>query len=359
MLSYQALIKHLAEGNFVPIYLFYGEERYLQEELVEKLASLFLGSDTEFGKEKLEGSALSLEEILARLGESGLFSKRRLLIVDRPAYLGPPRKNEENDPPGGNDVKDSRETAYADLLNSYLDLQTSKTPDNILVFLAPRVDRRKRLYKLIDKKGIVVECSPLKSEALATWIQNKVTQSGKKIERSALERLLLAGEQNLHYFSSELEKYSTYLGENEKNITAKTVDQLFSGDIQGDIFKLTDALAEGNPAKAHELLELLLRRREKPLQIFFMIVRHFRLLLQAFCLLEEGMPQSGFAAALEVHPFVARKLREQAGLARGQVLEDILIALQKTDLQIKTGRSEPSQALKLVLSKIDYLQKTL
>lgn len=359
MLSYQALIKQLAAENFAPVYLFYGEEKYLQEELVEQLASLFLGSDTEFGKEKLEGTALSLEEIIARLGESGLFSKRRLLIVDSPAYLGAPRKNEENDPPGGNDVKDSREATYADLLNSYLDLQTSKTPDSILVFLTPRVDRRKRLYKLIDKKGIVVECNPLKSEALATWIQNKVTQLGKKIERSALERLLLAGEQNLHYFSSELEKYSTYLGENEKNITAQTVDQLFSGDIQGDIFKLTDALAEGNPAKAHELLELLLRRREKPLQIFFMITRHYRLLLQAFCLLEEGMPQAGFAAAMEVHPFVARKLREQAGSARGQVLEDILIALQKTDLQIKTGRSEPSQALKLVLSKIDYLQKTL
>ena len=359
MLSYQALIKKLTEGVFAPVYLLYGEEKYLQEELIVHLTHTYLGPDTDFGKEKLEGSVLSLEETIVRLDESGLFSKRRLLIVDNPPYLAPPRKSKEANMAEEPDDHDLSEKSSLELLESYIDRQESTLPENVLVFTVPQVDRRRRIYKLIDRKGVSVECNPLKGEALAAWIRNKAARLDKKIDNTALERLLWAGEQNLHYFSGELEKYSAYLGEDQKVITAQVVDQLFSGDIQGDVFKLADAMAEGNLSRAHELLELLLRRREKPLQIFFMLVRHYRLLLQAYCLLEEGIPPAEFTAVLEVHPFVARKMREQAAKCNRLILEEVIIALQKTDFQIKTGCIEPAQALKLVLSKIDFFQSAI
>lgn len=356
MLLYQALIKKLTEGIFAPVYLLYGEEKYLQEELIVHLSDSFLGSDTEFGREKLEGSAFSLEETIARLGESGLFSRRRLLIVENPPYLVAPRKNKEDNISEEFVDHDLSEKNSPELLESYIDRQESSLPENILVITASQIDRRRRLYKIIDKKGIAVECNPLKGETLAAWIRNKAARLDKKIDNMALERLLWAGEQNLHYLSGELEKYSAYLGEDQDVITAQVVDQLFSGDIQGDIFKLADAVTGGNLERAYNLLELLLRRREKPLQIYFMLVRHYRLLLQAYCLLEEGTSPGDFAQALEVHPFAARKLREQAANCKGPILEDVIIALQRTDLQIKTGRIEPVQALKLILSRIDYLQ---
>jgi len=358
MLSYPAVLKIIDEAVFTPVYLFYGEEKYLQEELVAHLTASFLGSEAEFGREKIEGSALSLQDIISKLSETGLFASRRLLIVDNPPYLVPAIKNDENDPEEGRPGHKFAEKDDAELLESYLEQLGSALPENILVFMAPRVDRRRRFYKIIDKIGVAVECSPLKGEALADWIRKKAASLNKKIERLALERLLWAGEQNLYYLSGELEKYSVYLGDDQEIITADVVDQLFTGDIQGDIFKLADAVAGGRLVKAQDLLELLLRRREKPLQIFFMLVRHYRLLLQAHCLLKEGIPPADFAAALEVHPFAARKLREQAENCSGTVLEDVIIALQETDLQIKTGRIEPAQALRLILSRIDFLQST-
>ncbi len=355
MLTYQALLKQIKEGKYAPVYLFYGEEKFLQEELIEQLAAAFLGQDTDFGKEKVDGSTLSLEEVIAWVSETGLFTKRRMLIVDNPAYLIPPRK-EEKAASEAHSTKDAHENNYSELLEGYLKQHPSGIPDSVLIFVATRVDRRKRIYKLIDKKGTAVECGPLKGEALASWIRNKAGRLGKKIDRAAVEKLLMAGEHNLYYMSGELEKYSAYLGEAEKIITAQTVDTLFSGDIQGDIFKLSDAMAEGSITEAHDLLELLMRRREKPLLIFFMLVRHYRLLLQARCLLEEGIPQSEFASVLEVHPFVARKLREQTVTYNRYALEEVLIALQKADMQIKTGQIEPSQALRLTLNRIDFVQ---
>ncbi len=356
MISYQALLKQFKEGNFAPVYLFFGEERYLLQEFTFRLADSYLGAEAEFGLEKLDGSEHDLEDIVAGLNERGLFAQRRIVVVDNPPYLAPPRKKGDREEYGDEPVLDSREITSADLLSDYLAGEGSGEPDRILVFLTPGADKRKRLFKLIAKKGVVVECAALKGDTLAAWIHRKAQRMGKKIDRAAVERLLLSGDHNLHYLSGELEKYSTYLGEDQDTITVDTVDTLFSGDLQGSVFKLSDALAEGSPVRAQEILDLLLKRREQPLLILFMLTRHYRMLLQAYSLLEEGRGGGDLSSALGVQPFVARKLKEQTVLYDRKALEDAMLALQKADYQIKTGCLEPVQALQLVLSRIDYMQ---
>lgn len=357
MLSCQAAQKQMAAKKFAPVYLFFGEEKYLQEELLALLTAAYLGEQADFGRHKLDGRSLDFARIIEKLDEQGLFSAKQLLIVDDPPYLAPPRKSDPGTAVAESEEAKGREEPFTEILAAYLDRQGQKEPPGILVFLAPRVDRRKRLFKLIDKEGVAVECSPLKGEALAAWIRARVEALGKKIDRAAMEKLLFSGEHDLHYLSTELEKFAIYLAGEENTITVHTVENLFSGDIQGDVFKLADALAGGRASVAEELLELLLRRREKPLLIFFMLVRHYRLLLQAHCLLEEGLPPKDFAAILEVHPFAARKLREQAVLCSRPLLEEVLIALQDMDKKIKTGRIDPAQALRLILGRIDNLQQ--
>jgi DNA polymerase III subunit delta len=356
MLNFQVALKEIENGQFAPVYLFFGEESYLREELLSKLYRAFVGDQSDFGREKIEGAALDLEEVINRADEGGLFSRKRLLIVDNPPYLVPPRKAESNKDQEVSEKQQELEKSSADLLLAYFERLGSLMADTIIVFLSSGVDRRKRIYKVLDKQGTVVECLPLKGDALIDWINQKVAALGKTIERSAVDRLLMAGDQNLHYLSNELEKYAIYLGEKENVITGRTVDLLFSGDLEGNVFKLADALAEGYPTRARGMLNLLLSKNEKPLLIFFMLVRHYRLLLQARCLVEEGMPLTEITSTLAVHPFVARKLRDQASKLERRNLEDVYVALQKADMQIKTGVFDPVQALRLTLSRIDYLQ---
>ncbi len=356
MISYQALLKQFKAGTFASVYLFYGEEKYLHQEFTARLADSYLGTEVEFGLEKVDGSEHDLEEIMAGLNEGGLFARRRIVVVDNPPYLAPPRKKADQEDPGEEQGTDSRDKHNSDMLSEFMDRENPGDPDSIIVFLTPGADRRRRLFKLIDKKGVVVECAPLKGDTLASWIRRKAERMGKKIDQAAVEKLLLAGDHNLHYLSNELEKYCTYLGEEEDTITADTVDRLFSGDLQGNVFKLADALAEGSLVRAQEVLDLLLKRREQPLLIFFMLTRHYRMLLQACSLIEEGWGGGDLASTLGVQPFVARKLREQTDRYDRLALEEAMLALQKTDYQIKTGCLDPVQALKLVLSRIDYVQ---
>jgi len=356
MRSFQAALREIETGKFAPLYLLFGEESYLREELINLLKQKFLDQNPELSCEKIDGREQDLEFVLSRAEESAIFSERRLLIVDNPPYLAPPRKVESQKKEEVSESRQEVEKAGAEILAEHFERLGSKLPDTIIIFQSPGVDRRKRIFKTIDKAGTAVECAALKGDELASWISRKAESLGKKIDRSAVDRLLMSDNHSLHFFSNELEKYATYISEKEKIITDSTVDLLFAGDLESTVFKLTDALAEGDHDRAQSQLERLLGRREKPLPIFFMLVRHYRLLLQACCLVEEGLPLSEITSTLAVHPFVARKLRDQATTLDRRALEDIYIDLQKTDLQIKTGILDPVQALRVILSRIDYRQ---
>jgi DNA polymerase-3 subunit delta len=388
-LNYRTAHQLITSGRFAPAYLFFGAEAFLREELTVHLGACFLGEASQFGLEKVDGAAVSLAAALARLEGTNLFAPRRLLVIDNPPYLAPPpakkeqeqgkvrdRERDQGDQGDQEDQGDQGQDQGQDqdrgqvrppappatvlpedpspaLLEQFLEQAGSPgQPDQIIVFRTPGADRRRRLFKLLEQKGAAVECAPLKGDELAGWIRGRAAQAGLKLEPAALESLLLTGENDLYRLSNELDKYGAYLADGEETITAAVVDQLFAGDAQGNVFKLADALGEGSLSRALELLDLLLRRREEPVRIFFMLVRHFRLLLLARSLRDERVHPRQHAEVLGVQPFAARKLFEQAAAYSRETLEEIMITLQGIDSKIKTGRLAPRQALELTLSRL-------
>ena len=358
MPDYAEAIKKITAGKYAPLYLFFGEEKYLQEDLLEQLKASFLGADSQYGCLKLDGATAGPGEIIEALAENSLFSRRLIVVLENPPYFSPPAKPKEREE--STETDESQEAAgsvQSEMLADYFRQMKPETGDAILVIRAKKVDKRKKIYKALAKNGVVVECGELKGGPLRNWLNAKVSRLNLKISRGALERLLLAENQNLHYLASELEKYAVFIGEKKPVIDEAVVEQLLAGGLQSDVFKLTDALAENNIAKADLLLQTLFGRRENALQILFMLARQYRLLLKTRCLLDEGIPPAQYPAVLEVHPFVARLLREQAAHFNRKTLEDIIILLQENDFKIKTGLLEAQAALSLLIRRIVYQQK--
>jgi DNA polymerase III subunit delta len=90
MRSFQAALREIETGKFAPLYLLFGEESYLREELINLLKLKFLGQNPELSCEKIDGREHHLQDVLSKTEESGIFSERQLLIVDNPPYLAPP-----------------------------------------------------------------------------------------------------------------------------------------------------------------------------------------------------------------------------------------------------------------------------
>ncbi|MBS3943535.1 MAG: DNA polymerase III subunit delta [Dethiobacter sp.] len=357
-LNYFEARKHIQSGPLFSAYLFYGEEAYLREELERQLSATFLGADLQFGREKVDGKALTLSQAVERISESNLFASRRLLVVDRPPYLALPRSGAKSTDKADKE-EEAEETFREDdaclkRLERFME-KTSLPPQNIIVFLSPAADRRKKIFKLLSAKGLAADCASLKKDDLERWIRERVARTGKTIGHAAMEQLLITGDRELWSLDKELDKYLTYLYEEQREITAEVVELLSAGDAQGNVFKLADALSEGNLARSLHLLQLLLIRREKPLQIFFMLVRHFRLLFVAWDYRQEKISAEHFARDMKLQPFAARKLYQQVAAYDLITLEQIMLALQKIDHRIKTGALDPQGALEIALEQIHHL----
>lgn len=357
MISYREAAQRIAAGDFSPAYLLCGGESFLIGELSKMLAESFLGEAGDHGREKIEGAALTLQEALQRLEEASLFTPRKLLLVDEPPYLVPKGRESRETQLEESETSKKSSGAAAGQLERFIDRAAAeKIPSRIILFRTAAVDRRRGLFKMLEKKGVVVDCAPLREGELSRWIRDRLARQGKKIESAALQRLLWSEEKDLNFLSSELDKYSAYLAEEEETITAGVVELLFSGDMRGNVFTLTDALSEGNMERALQVLTLLIEKREEPLKIFFMLVRHFRLLLSARSLREEKISPAQHPGALGVQPFAARKLYSQSAAFSCESLEEIIVFLQKQDYKIKTGQVLPRQALEISIAGVHQLR---
>jgi DNA polymerase-3 subunit delta len=148
---------------------------------------------------------------------------------------------------------------------------------------------------------------------------------------------------------NELVKLAAYVGVG-KVITEHEVALLTPYVAQADVFDMVDALGQRDGPKTTRLLHNLLRDSE-PLQLFAMIIRQFRLLIQTREFLDSGVGVRDLPKYLEVPGFVAEKLARQArnfeSLAE---LERIYRYLLDTDVAIKTGRLEAELALDLLVA---------
>jgi len=352
MISYRQARSQIISGKLSPVYLIFGEEPFLKEELIALLKERFLGKGSVYGYEKLEGDSVSLPEALARLQHPDLFASRKLLVLDQPPGLVAPRSFREKPKNKSKNGQDRETDKQWDPLWLFLEQEKASPPSSILVLLAAAVDRRRRWFKLLDEQAVVVECAPIKGGELRRWIIHQVEQAGKKIEQEALDLILLEGDNNLWHIYNELQKFIACSGEDQPAITLEIVEDLQAVDSPGNVFKLTDSLAEGDGSAALDRLNRLLRHREPPLKILFMITRHFRLLLETCSLQEAGTHPRQLAGELKVHPFVAQKLHRQASFYSRQILEEIMLGLHDCDLKIKTGQIDPEQALKITLGWI-------
>jgi len=120
---------------------------------------------------------------------------------------------------------------------------------------------------------------------------------------------------------------------------------------QQSVFDFVDALANGNGKSAQYLLHRLLES-EDPFALWGMVVRQFRLLLQAREILDGRGNKDDVARTLGVHPFVAEKTTGQSARFSVETLEAIHHRLLRIDEGVKTGQLTLDLALDTLVVEI-------
>jgi DNA polymerase-3 subunit delta len=182
------------------------------------------------------------------------------------------------------------------------------------------------------------------------WIQKKSREMGGQFKPAAAETLAEMVGTDTSQAIQEIEKLLTYV-DFKSPVEVQDVKNLTASGLQSNVFELLDAVSEGSPARAVKNLEGLLEQSDAT-SLFFMLVRQFRLLLQAREILDEGGAVSNIQAELNQPKFVAEKLHRQARRFSMHDLEAIYHHLLTLDEEIKTSRTSALLGIQLLVAEI-------
>ena len=295
------------------IFLFYGEDSYSSYEKLKLWQQEFIKKYGDTNIETIEGKTLDPSEFETNIGTMPFLSEKRLIVI-----------------------KNLFKEAGAEEQKRVAKSLDKEQEFSIVVFYETEApDKRTALYKKIAEVGEIKEFPTLTENAITKWILEKAAQKDIKINYDTANFLAVQCGLDLWTVSNELSKLETYA--DKKEVTKEMIESLVTPSLSASIFKLTDAIANKSLRESLKTFRTLLDSDEEATKIFFMIVRHFRILIQVFDLLGKGEPPFSITKKLKQHPFVIQNMTKQSKNFTLDKLEEIYQKLLKIDKDFKTG----------------------
>ncbi|WP_206812080.1 DNA polymerase III subunit delta [Paradesulfitobacterium ferrireducens] len=328
MLEIERVREVVASGKIAPVYLWHGEDKYLLREAVQVLKSYYLSLDPSgSGIETLPGKDAPLSQVIEYANTVSFFAKRLLIIEDIPYF---------------------QDNSGIDLAPLYEYLE-NPNPDTCLLLLAENVHRGRKLYKLMEQHGVILEFAvPNSPQDWMMWLKDAVSMRGKKMNSENMQFLLEWAGHNSGILSRELDKVAAYAGE-RKEIGKEDIRAVVNRTVEATVFELVDAIAVRSVrdalTKLHEVL-----KEEHYLKVQTMIVRQVRLLLAARSWRERGGKLSDFGGAVGVKsPYAARKIWQQSEKLSFKALAAGMANCLETEIALKSGGGDPVFLLELLI----------
>ncbi len=211
---------------------------------------------------------------------------------------------------------------------------------------------RKWVEKNPDKAQLTTFQLPAQN-AMPGWIMKKAAALGGKFDASGAAALAAAIGNDTQAAAHEIEKLLLYVGFS-RPVDDADVNELVSGVTSVSVFDMVDSLVVGNSKIALSKLHQLEETEEIP-QLFAMIIRQFRLLVQTRSILDRRGNSQTVQKELGQIPFVADKLCRQASAFTSEKLKTIYGQLLEFDYQFKTSGNDPAAALDLFILDVAQL----
>ncbi|MFO0781061.1 MAG: DNA polymerase III subunit delta [Candidatus Gracilibacteria bacterium] len=296
------------------IHLFYGEDTYSAWQKSQYWKREFEKKYGEFNAITLEGAALTAADFRETVDSVPFLGEKKFILIRD--FL--------------RDGKDDDQKTVAEKLENIPDFSF------VLFLEQEKPDARTSLFKTLKKMAKVEEFQPILGPQLAGWIQEQVQERGGKIGRSEAAQLAETVGPNLWQMSQEIEKLLTYA--NGSPIPSEAIENMASPNVSSSIFKLTDYLGQKNAKSAVKTFDILLESGEDIVKSMFMIVRHFRILIQVKSCTEQRMEKTAITQKLKEHPFVISTALGQSKNFSSELLASVYRKLLQIDTNMKSGK---------------------
>jgi len=309
------IVAAVGRGEIAPIYCLTGE-RYLVDAAAKAIRAAVLGAagaGASFNHDSYELKESGLAPVIATARTLPMMARRRLVVGK-----------------GIDDVK-------ADLLEPLIAYVEDPNPSTCLVLLGEKVDVRYRAMAALRKAGYLHVFAPLRDQALAGWLRAEARARGITIEADAATALADLAGPELGRLSQALEQLALYAG-GGRPIKLDDVEDLVAETRQRSIFELTKAIGACEVPRALGLLANMLRNREPPLRIEFMLARQLRQIWRAKELAAAGAARPEIAGAVGINPYFLDDVLVPARRMSRAALARAFERLYQADQALKSSR---------------------
>lgn len=327
-------LAEVQSGRLRPVYLLYGGEPFLEEELLKVMRAAIVQAETaDFNYHLVDPASDQIQRALSIAQTQPFFAERRLVVVrDCPAFQAARRG-------GGDDSEaDSEKEVTGGGEESLLSYFRQPSPSTCVVFvMAQGVDSRKKVTKAAIAAGVAVECRPLKEMDCVMWAQSRSRRYDKRLADGGARTLVEKVGNDLRLIDSELQKLSLFVGERPE-INQGDVEAAVGGVAETEIYLLTEAVMLAQGPRALDLLTRMLRQVDHPLQILGALAGRFRQMLMVKALTARRLSIKEGAAQAKMHPFPYEKM---TGYLRSYPRDRIVRGMQRlleADTAIKSGQ---------------------
>ena len=314
-MDYIQIIAELKNKNYLPVYFLEGEEPFFMDRISDFILENVLTEEEKgFNRTILYGKDLSIDSIMTAAKRYPMMSERQVVVIREAQNI----KNIED-------------------LASYVEKPLRST---ILVFnyKYKTIDKRKKLYKALQKNGIHFESKPLYENQVPAWISKYLKEKNLGIDARAAQMITDFVGSDLQRIVNELEKVTISMLPGT-SIMPEDVEKNIGISKDYNVFELQKALGNKDILKSNRIINYFIdNEKQNPLVLIIgNLVTFFRKIL-IYHSIENKNDRTLVAQKLGVKPFF---INDYINTARNYSLDKavlIISMMREYDLRSKGAR---------------------
>jgi DNA polymerase-3 subunit delta len=316
-----SIISKINNKVYSPVYFLMGEETYYIDLISDLLENKVLSEEEKsFNQTILYGKDTTAEEIISVCKRFPMMSKFQLVIIKEAQDL----------------------SSKIDGLINYL-LNPMHSTVLVINYKYKTLDKRKKIYKAIQKFGLILNSKKPYENQVSTWILNKLKEDNYTIDLKANQMLVEFLGGDLKMINNQLNKLKLLKPENNY-IDPKLIEKNIGISKDFNIFELRNAIGSGNLSKALVIGNYFSSNiKAYPTQLVLgSLFNYFIQIFQFHSL--NNKSDINVASTLRINKFFAKDYHKAAKIYPMKKISSIITLIKNIDLKSKGyGVSNNSQ----------------
>lgn len=325
------IVNDIKSGHIKPIYFLMGDEAYYIDKLAEFIENNILSEEERgFNQMTLYGKDVTIEDIIGNAKRYPMMAEHQVIIVKEAQHLSRTIEN----------------------LSAYAEHPQMSTV-LVLCYKYAKLDKRKKIYKAIQKTGLIFESKKLYENQVADWIKKVLVGSGYSITPKAAILLVEFLGTDLSKINNELEKLKLVIPKT-KEIDPEAIEANIGISKDYNNFELKKALGERNVLKATRILNYFAQNpKDNPFVLTITLLNSFFTQLLQYHGMKDHNPKN-VASILGISPYFVSEYQIAAKNYPMKKVSAIIADLRELDAKGKGVGANLSQEdlLKELLIKI-------